>query len=180
MLNDNEMVQCTLQWCLQGYSSDISRTWPLGGSFTHAQGQVYQAVLDVQQQLIAGIQPGRLFRTLSDYLVLVLQSARISINQFYFFFNWNFLKFSHANYPGISLSVCGYKGILYLEHFDFWGFQFLELSSLILSSRPSSFCRPRRSLVQQATKARINNKTTLLRRLESSQYVNMVQGIRLR
>lgn len=57
-LRPSDMVLVDAGCEFQGYSSDISRTWPLGGSFTHAQGQVYQAVQDVQQQLIAGIQPG--------------------------------------------------------------------------------------------------------------------------
>ncbi|CAB3368057.1 Hypothetical predicted protein [Cloeon dipterum] len=35
-----------------GYNSDITRTWPLSGSFSGPQRVVYEAVLDVQQKLI--------------------------------------------------------------------------------------------------------------------------------
>eukprot|EP00966_Prymnesium_polylepis_P239876 5547142-Prymnesium_polylepis.1 len=35
-----------------GYCSDITRTWPLGGSFDAAQAAVYDAVLDINQRCI--------------------------------------------------------------------------------------------------------------------------------
>ena len=35
-----------------GYSSDITRTWPVGGRFTEAQKIVYEIVLDVQLKLL--------------------------------------------------------------------------------------------------------------------------------
>ena len=41
-----------------GYNSDITRTWPAGGSWTDQQLQLYQLVLDTQTSLIAGIVPG--------------------------------------------------------------------------------------------------------------------------
>ncbi len=36
----------------QGYASDITRTWPIGGQFSAAQKALYQAVLNVQKQCI--------------------------------------------------------------------------------------------------------------------------------
>ena len=41
-----------------GYASDITRTWPAGGTFSDSQQSVYEAVLDTQQRLIASIVPG--------------------------------------------------------------------------------------------------------------------------
>jgi Xaa-Pro aminopeptidase len=38
-----------------GYSSDITRTWPLSGRFSTYQKLVYEAVLDVQEQLISSL-----------------------------------------------------------------------------------------------------------------------------
>jgi len=35
-----------------GYSSDITRTWPVGGRFSEAQRDLYEAVLSVQTELI--------------------------------------------------------------------------------------------------------------------------------
>ncbi|KAK4318201.1 hypothetical protein Pmani_010778 [Petrolisthes manimaculis] len=36
-----------------GYSGDVTRTWPISGDFTGAQRDVYEAVLEVQQAVIA-------------------------------------------------------------------------------------------------------------------------------
>ena len=36
-----------------GYSSDITRTWPLSGKFNDHQKLIYEAVLDIQTQLIS-------------------------------------------------------------------------------------------------------------------------------
>jgi len=41
-----------------GYSSDITRTWPPGGTFSPPQLGLYEAVLDTQQKLIESIKPG--------------------------------------------------------------------------------------------------------------------------
>ena len=41
-----------------GYSSDITRTWPAAGSWSPAQLELYEALLAVQLQLVAGIRPG--------------------------------------------------------------------------------------------------------------------------
>lgn len=35
-----------------GYNSDITRTWPMSGKFTPPQRALYEALLDVQLQLI--------------------------------------------------------------------------------------------------------------------------------
>lgn len=35
-----------------GYSSDITRTWPINGKFTNNQKEVYEVVLEVQKKLI--------------------------------------------------------------------------------------------------------------------------------
>lgn len=38
-----------------GYSSDITRTWPINGKFTPEQKVIYEIVLDVQKDLIEGL-----------------------------------------------------------------------------------------------------------------------------
>jgi Xaa-Pro aminopeptidase len=40
------------------YASDITRTWPVNGTFTPAQRAVYEVVLDAQRAAIAKTQPG--------------------------------------------------------------------------------------------------------------------------
>ncbi len=43
------------------YAADITRTWPVNGSFTDPQRDVYQAVLDAQTCAIEEVQPSRPF-----------------------------------------------------------------------------------------------------------------------
>jgi len=62
-----------------GYASDITRTWPVGGSFSDPQLCIYQAVLETQQELLANIVPGvttidGLYRNMQEYLGKNLQS----------------------------------------------------------------------------------------------------------
>lgn len=44
----NKFVGCEYH----GYSSDITRTWPISGTFTPAQRALYEIVLNVQLELI--------------------------------------------------------------------------------------------------------------------------------
>ena len=41
-----------------GYCSDVTRTWPAGGQWSDAQTCIYQAVLEVQEALLASLTPG--------------------------------------------------------------------------------------------------------------------------
>jgi len=48
------------------YAADITRTVPVNGKFTARQRDVYQAVLDVQKQIIAAIKPGVMMSDLNE------------------------------------------------------------------------------------------------------------------
>ena len=48
------------------YGGDITRTFPVNGKFTPVQKRVYQAVLDVEKELIASLKPGLLFKSLQE------------------------------------------------------------------------------------------------------------------
>ncbi|SCU79938.1 LAFA_0B06590g1_1 [Lachancea sp. 'fantastica'] len=52
VLYDDEMVLVDAAGSLGGYSSDISRTWPVSGKFSAAQRDLYEAVLNVQRKCI--------------------------------------------------------------------------------------------------------------------------------
>ncbi|KAK9880386.1 hypothetical protein WA026_010268 [Henosepilachna vigintioctopunctata] len=52
LVNDDEMVLMDVGCEYHGYSSDITRTWPIGGKFTNEQKELYQAVLETQLQVI--------------------------------------------------------------------------------------------------------------------------------
>ncbi|CAH1776311.1 unnamed protein product, partial [Owenia fusiformis] len=48
LIDGTEMVLMDAGCELHGYTSDITRTWPVSGTFTDAQREVYEAVLEVQ------------------------------------------------------------------------------------------------------------------------------------
>ena len=53
ILQDDEMVLVDGGGKYGGYIADITRTWPVGGKFTPAQRDLYQAVLNVQRSLVS-------------------------------------------------------------------------------------------------------------------------------
>ncbi|XP_017774823.1 PREDICTED: probable Xaa-Pro aminopeptidase 3 [Nicrophorus vespilloides] len=52
MVRDGDMVLMDAGCEYHGYSSDITRTWPVNGQFNNVQAAAYEALLDVQTQLI--------------------------------------------------------------------------------------------------------------------------------
>lgn len=52
VVNDGEMVLMDAGCEYHGYSSDVTRTWPLNGTFTPEQRNIYEAVYSVQEDLI--------------------------------------------------------------------------------------------------------------------------------
>lgn len=56
----------------QGYSADVTRTYPVSGRFSPAQRAVYQVVRDAQRAAEATIAPGAPYRAASDSAAAVL------------------------------------------------------------------------------------------------------------
>ena len=54
------------------YSADITRTWPISGKFTEEQKEIYQIVLDAQNQVIEAVQPGVTITELHEISVQVI------------------------------------------------------------------------------------------------------------
>ena len=50
---DGDMVMVDAGCLYHGYSSDISRSWPINGKFSSGQREIYQLVLDVQKRCVA-------------------------------------------------------------------------------------------------------------------------------
>ena len=61
------LVDCGAEYLF--YSGDITRTWPVGGSFTPAQKRIYQKVLNVQEHLIKMVKPGVAHAELQKYTI---------------------------------------------------------------------------------------------------------------
>lgn len=64
---------------LDGYASDITRTFPADGRFTGAQRALYELVLASQQAAIAVTQPGRRFNDPHDATVAVLAQGMLDL-----------------------------------------------------------------------------------------------------
>jgi Xaa-Pro aminopeptidase len=58
---NNALVLCDLGAQFKQYNADITRTYPASGKFTERQKALYQLVLDVNQEMIAWIEPGKSF-----------------------------------------------------------------------------------------------------------------------
>lgn len=57
------------------YCSDISRTWPVKGTFSTEQKKIYEKVLEIQKKVIAKIKPGESIRSLSVYCRQLTEEA---------------------------------------------------------------------------------------------------------
>ncbi len=66
ILRDGELVLIDAGSEIEGYASDISRTFPVSGSFSQAQKKIYEVVLAGQLAAIAAIKPGITWNQLSD------------------------------------------------------------------------------------------------------------------
>ncbi|MEO8038039.1 MAG: aminopeptidase P N-terminal domain-containing protein [Betaproteobacteria bacterium] len=57
-LNDGELLLIDAGCEVDGYASDITRTWPVNGRFTGPQRDVYELVLAAQARAIEAVRPG--------------------------------------------------------------------------------------------------------------------------
>ena len=64
---------------LDGYASDITRTFPAGGRFSPAQRQLYDIVLAAQEAAISATRPGRRFMAPHDAAVQVLAQGMLDV-----------------------------------------------------------------------------------------------------
>lgn len=64
---------------LHHFSSDITRTFPVSGSFTTAQRRVYQVVLDAQQVALAVCRPGAHIRSSHEAALGVLVEGMVEL-----------------------------------------------------------------------------------------------------
>jgi Xaa-Pro aminopeptidase len=62
-----------------GYASDITRTWPVGGRFSAPQKRLYELVLQAQQAAFAAIVPGQPYRAMHEAAVKVLAGGMLDL-----------------------------------------------------------------------------------------------------
>ena len=64
----------------QYFTGDITRTFPVNGKFSAPQKKVYQAVLDIQKQLVAAVKPGLLFKSMQERTIEALTDVMTELN----------------------------------------------------------------------------------------------------
>ena len=64
---------------VQGYAADITRTFPVSGTFSAPQAQLYQLVLDAQRAAFEQVKPGSTFKQIGDAAILVLTQGLIEL-----------------------------------------------------------------------------------------------------
>lgn len=71
-LKDGELLLIDAGAEYEGYASDITRTFPVNGRFTEAQRDIYELVLDCQEQCIRMVAPGVTFDEMHQRSVEIL------------------------------------------------------------------------------------------------------------
>ncbi|MBI5891854.1 MAG: Xaa-Pro aminopeptidase [Nitrosomonadales bacterium] len=78
-LNDGDLLLIDAGCELEGYASDISRTFPVNGKFSAAQRDVYEIVLAAQAAAIAAAKPGKLWNAPHEAALRVLAQGFIDL-----------------------------------------------------------------------------------------------------
>ena len=78
-LRDRDLLLIDAGCELDGYASDITRTFPVNGRFSGAQRAVYELVLEAQRAAIAAVRPGRAWNEPHDAAVRVLAQGMLDL-----------------------------------------------------------------------------------------------------
>ena len=71
-LEDGDLILIDAGAEYEGYASDITRTFPINGKYTKAQREVYDVVLDVQQQCIEYTKTGNTVKARQEFSIELL------------------------------------------------------------------------------------------------------------
>lgn len=77
LLRDGELLLIDAGCELDGYASDITRTFPVGGKFSAVQRDVYEMVLSAQSAALEAIRPGGSWQAPHDAAVCVLAQGMV-------------------------------------------------------------------------------------------------------
>ena len=78
-LGDGDLLLIDAGCELDGYASDITRTFPVNGRFSGPQRAVYELVLEAQRAAIAAVRPGRPWNEPHDAAVRVLAQGMLDL-----------------------------------------------------------------------------------------------------
>jgi Xaa-Pro aminopeptidase len=79
MLKDGDLLLIDAGCELDGYASDITRTFPVGGKFAGAQRDIYEMVLTAQTAAIAEVKPGAEWENPHNAAVRVLAQGMVDL-----------------------------------------------------------------------------------------------------
>jgi Xaa-Pro aminopeptidase len=79
VLNDGDLLLIDAGCELDGYASDITRTFPIGGRFSGPQRAVYELVLAAQSAAISRVRPGSHWEDPHDAAVKVLAQGLVDL-----------------------------------------------------------------------------------------------------
>jgi Xaa-Pro aminopeptidase len=75
----NEIILIDAGAEYKGYAADITRSWPINGKFSDAQKEIYEIVLDAQQQAIAACRVGNAYNKPHEVARTVLAEGLIRL-----------------------------------------------------------------------------------------------------
>lgn len=78
-LPDEGLILFDLGALHQLYAADISRTYPLKGSYEGFYKEVYQAVLEVQKEVIKAVKPGQTWKALNQLATELLSEKAVAL-----------------------------------------------------------------------------------------------------
>jgi len=79
LMKDGDLLLIDAGCELNGYASDITRTFPINGKFSAPQREIYELVLAAQTAAIAEVKPGNVFQAPHDVAVKVLTQGMIDL-----------------------------------------------------------------------------------------------------
>ncbi|MDC9715109.1 MAG: aminopeptidase P N-terminal domain-containing protein [Gammaproteobacteria bacterium] len=79
VLNEGDLLLIDAGCEVDGYASDITRTFPVSGKFSVAQRQIYQIVLDAQLAAIKCIKPGEIVTKPHQIATKIIQQGLIKL-----------------------------------------------------------------------------------------------------
>lgn len=78
-LKDGDLV-CVDAGCeYEYYTADVTRTWPVNGTFSEAQREIYLAVLEAEEKAIQAVKPGVKFMDIHNLAVRSLTESMVKL-----------------------------------------------------------------------------------------------------
>ena len=79
LVKEDDLILFDLGYAHNGYSADISRTFPVNGKFTGIQKDIYEAVLNCNKAVIVYAKPGLKIKDLQEYATEYLRKECIRL-----------------------------------------------------------------------------------------------------